>query len=186
MVANLMACIIYSPRGRGDNHSASSSRSNSPARSPRSLSPARSIEGASPRGTHFPLPKSSNNGEIPVIAETLADIILNDCRYQIAIPKPSRPPYALHSIAVDMAILLVQQDNRNLAWLYEIGMIMFPAFDVFPQGPLIGKLLVLYIDWIIPNLIKGQGPSHTAGYVAYINMEAQESHDPSKLSMKLV
>jgi len=167
------------PCGRGETHSASSSRSNSPGRSPRPLSPGISIDGGSPRGNQFALPNSINHGEIPVIADTLADIIINDCRYQIATPKPSRPPYALHSISIDIAILLVQQDIRNFTWLYEIGLIMLPAFEVFPQGPLIGKLLVLYIDWIIPNLINGQGPSYLAGYIKYSNLDAADIHGPT-------
>lgn len=178
-------CVLFlhSPRGRGETHSASSSRSNSPGRSPRPLSPGISIDGGSPRGNQFALPNSINHGEIPVIADTLADIIINDCRYQIATPKPSRPPYALHSISIDIAILLVQQDIRNFTWLYEIGLIMLPAFEVFPQGPLIGKLLVLYIDWIIPNLINGQGPSYLAGYIKYSNLDAADIHGPSKCAI---
>ncbi|KAI8582823.1 hypothetical protein K450DRAFT_224983 [Umbelopsis ramanniana AG] len=170
--------VIDIPRGRGDNHSASSSRSNSPARSPRSASPARSFDGGSPRGANFPLDKSMSNGEIPFIAEILADVVLNDCRYQVAIPKPSRPSYALHSITIDMAILLVQQDTRNLAWLFEIGMIMLPAFDTFPPGPLIGKLLVLYIDWIIPNLIKAHAPTYLFEYNNYIDNEVPTIREP--------
>jgi hypothetical protein len=113
---------------------------------------------------------------MPVVAETLADIVLNDCRYQIAPPKPSRPPYALHSITIDIAILLVQQDNRNLAWLYEMGMTMLPAFDVFPPGPLIGKLLTLYIDWIIPNLIKWHIPPALNESLEFRSAES-ESYD---------
>lgn len=122
-----------------------------------------------------------DHGEIPFIAEILADVVLNDCRYQVAVPKPTRPSYALHSITIDMAILLVQQDTRNLAWLFEIGMIMLPAFDTFPPGQLIGKLLVLYIDWIIPNLIKAHTPAYLSGYNNYIDNEVPAIREPGKL-----
>ncbi|KAI9288580.1 hypothetical protein BC943DRAFT_272895 [Umbelopsis sp. AD052] len=134
-----------------------------------------SFDGGSPKGANFPLEKSMKNGEIPFIAEILADVVLNDCRYQVAIPKPSRPSYALHSITIDLAILLVQQDTRNLAWLFEIGMLMLPAFDTFPPGPLIGKLMVLYIDWIIPNLIKAHAPTYLFEYSINVS-NSQNAH----------
>jgi hypothetical protein len=135
---------------------------------------------------YFPSLRTRNHGEMSVIVDTLADIVMNDCTYLVSTPKPSRPPYALHSVVVDIAIVLVQHDNRNLAWLYEIGMTLLPAFDVFPSGPLTGKLLILYLDWIIPNLIIEHYPTGSRGVLGQRHIEREGYHDYRKSNFSII
>ncbi|KAI9262295.1 hypothetical protein BDA99DRAFT_72373 [Phascolomyces articulosus] len=85
------------------------------------------------------------------IIATLDDLVLNDSRYSTANPRPSRPSFSMQSILIDVATILVTLCN-DLSLLSIIGTTMLPAFDSFPQGPLLGKLLGFFLDVFIPRL----------------------------------
>lgn len=132
-----------------------SSRSNSPAPSPRTNSPRTTdptdVLAASPLDANNP--KSSSQSDLAKILDLLSDVIQNDCRFRVAQPRPSRPPAALQSVVLDLATLLVKQDPLNPPWLYDLGIVMLPAFDCFEQGAMMGRVVAFYIDWIVPQLI---------------------------------
>ncbi|KAI8139160.1 hypothetical protein BJV82DRAFT_275633 [Fennellomyces sp. T-0311] len=85
------------------------------------------------------------------ILATLDDLVLNDSRYSTTNVRPSRPPYSMQSILVDVATVLVTLCN-DPTLLSMIGTAMLPAFDSFHNGPLLGKLLAFYLDVLIPRL----------------------------------
>lgn len=129
-----------------------SSRSNSPAPSPRLGSPSRSADGVS---TTIPnvFSKNDKRTDFETILQILSDLILNDSRYKTANPKPSRPPFTMQTILVDIAILLVQI-REDSAGLYSIGTVYLPAFEAFSEGNMLGKLLSMYLDNLLPKLMK--------------------------------
>lgn len=87
------------------------------------------------------------------ILSTLDDLVLNDCRYKSSSPKPSRPPYTLQSVIVDIAIVLVDLCDDPF-YLYAVGITMLPGFDSFGDLMLLCKLLGFYMDKLIPKLIQ--------------------------------
>src|ERR1044072_1023061 len=121
------------------------SREPSPNRSP---SPSRSKRDMSNR--------NKSSGILERILEVLNDIVQNDCRYKVITPRPSRPPNALKSIALDVAHLLVNQNPYSPGWLYELGMAMIPGFNFF-DDLLRAKLLMFYTDFLIPQLMACRG-----------------------------
>jgi hypothetical protein len=129
-----------------------SSRSNSPAPSPRSVSPSRSADVASPNMPNM-IPKNEKRSDFETILHVLNDLVLNDSRFKTANPKPSRPPFTMQTILVDIAILLVQIRDDSTG-LYHIGTVFLPAFEAFSDGNMLGKLLSLYLDNLLPKLMK--------------------------------
>lgn len=127
-----------------------SSRSNSPAVSPRG-SPSRSAE-ASSSPIPTMIPKHEKKTDFETILHVLSDLVLNDSRFKTANPKPSRPPFTMQTILIDIAVLLVQiRDDSN--GLYHIGSVFLPAFEAFSDGAMLGKLLSMYLDNLLPKLM---------------------------------
>ncbi|KAG0186217.1 hypothetical protein DFQ28_008166 [Apophysomyces sp. BC1034] len=131
--------------GRTPNHSPTSSRPNSPTRS--------SHAGASTQLFEHADPKKDTRTEFEKILILLDDLVLNDCHYKTANPKPSRPPYTMQSIVVDIAILLTRFRDDSSA-LYSLGTTMLPAFESFKEEVLAAKLLSFHLDVLFPKLIK--------------------------------
>lgn len=129
-----------------------SSRSNSPAHSPRLGSPSRSAEGGSSALPNL-IPKNEKKTDFETILHVLSDLVLNDSRFKTANPKPSRPPFTMQTILIDIALLLVQIRDDSTG-LYHIGSVFLPAFEAFSNGNLLGKLLSLYLDNLLPKLMK--------------------------------
>lgn len=86
------------------------------------------------------------------ILALLDDLVLNDARYKNSNPRPSRPPYILQHVLIDIATLLVALSGNDVVSMTAIGQTMLPAFDSINDGPLLGKLLGLYVDVLLPRL----------------------------------
>ncbi|KAI8080756.1 uncharacterized protein B0P05DRAFT_469094 [Gilbertella persicaria] len=97
--------------------------------------------------------KNDKRSEFDTILYVLSDLILNDSRYKTANPKPSRPPYTMQAILIDLAILLVQIRDDS-SGLYHIGTVFMPAFESFSEGTMLRRLLSFYLDNLLPKLIK--------------------------------
>ncbi|KAI8638881.1 hypothetical protein BD408DRAFT_10549 [Parasitella parasitica] len=132
--------------------SPASSRANSPTPSPRTASPARSADGASSNGPNM-ISTKDKRSEFETILYVLSDLVLNDSRFKTANPKPSRPPFTMQTILIDIALILVQIRDDS-AGLYHIGTVFLPAFEAFSDGSMLGKLLSLFLDSLLPKLIK--------------------------------
>ena len=105
---------------------------------------------SSPQTLAFETEYKSSSSFENIIA-TLDDLVLNDCQYSTANPRPSRPSYSMQSILIDVATVLVTLCN-DTTLLSVIGTTMVPAFNSFPEGPLLGKLLGFFLDILVPRL----------------------------------
>jgi hypothetical protein len=148
LIARFFLCSECTPTA-----SPVSSRSNSPAPSPRSGGPSRTADTASSTMPNNLAPKNEKRSEFETILPVLGDLVLNDSRFKTANPKPSRPPFTMQTILIDIALLLVQIRDDS-SGLYHIGTVFLPAFEAFSDGNMLGKLLSLYLDNLLPKLMK--------------------------------
>ncbi|KAI9029113.1 hypothetical protein CLU79DRAFT_736311 [Phycomyces nitens] len=152
---------ILTQSERTPSNSPASSRSNSPGPSPKSAAPSRSFE-ASPAHAHSSSTKKDSRVDFEKILFLLDELVINDCRYRSANPKPTQPPYMMQSVLVDIAIVLVNIRSDSVG-LYNIGATMLPAFETFNDGALAGKLLSFYIDILLPKLMACKEESKARG-----------------------
>lgn len=99
------------------------------------------------------IPKYEKKSDFETILHVLSDLVLNDSRFKTTNPKPSRPPFTMQTILIDVALVLVQIRDDSIG-LYHIGSVFLPAFESFSNGNLLGKLLSLYLDNLLPKLMK--------------------------------
>jgi hypothetical protein len=59
----------------------------------------------------------------------------------------------MQTILIDIALLLVQVCDDS-AGLFHIGNVFLPAFEAFSGGNMLGKLLALFLDSLLPKLMK--------------------------------
>ena len=78
---------------------------------------------------------------------TLASIVTEDCRFQVATPRPSRPPNALQSVTLDAAGYLLHMNRRNPKVVSRIGFALLPAFYTF--SPEMHLRLLAFFDTMV-------------------------------------
>ncbi|KAF8163325.1 hypothetical protein B0H34DRAFT_805778 [Crassisporium funariophilum] len=61
----------------------------------------------------------------------LASVVSEDCRYQVAIPRPSRPPNALQVLTLNIAQFLIHAHRHDPRVISQIAFAMIPAFSTF-------------------------------------------------------
>ncbi|KAI0302159.1 hypothetical protein BC826DRAFT_987563 [Russula brevipes] len=61
----------------------------------------------------------------------LQSVVSEDCRFPLTPPRPSRPPYALQAISLDIALLLVHMHTNSHAVISQVGFALLPAFGTF-------------------------------------------------------
>ncbi|KAI9509630.1 hypothetical protein F5148DRAFT_1367050 [Russula earlei] len=88
------------------------------------------------RGTSFDAkrPSSTRSESTELLSQcisVLQSIVSEDCRFQLAPPRPSRPPNALQAITLDIALLLVHLHARSHVITSQIGFALLPAFATF-------------------------------------------------------
>ncbi|KAL0078372.1 hypothetical protein J3Q64DRAFT_1872237, partial [Phycomyces blakesleeanus] len=127
----------------------------------KSAVPSRSFE-ASPTNAHNSTIKKESRVDFEKILFLLDELVINDCRYKSANPKPTQPPYMMQSVLVDIAIILVNIRSDSVG-LYNIGATMLPAFETFNDGALAGKLLSFFIDILLPKLMACKEESKSRG-----------------------
>ncbi|CAI2172830.1 1114_t:CDS:10 [Funneliformis geosporum] len=153
----------------------------------REPSPNRS-RSPSPSHTRRDIPNRNKSfGILERILEVLYDIVQNDCRYKVITPRPFRPPHSLHSIVLDVAHLLVEQNPYSPGWLYELGMAMIPGFNFF-NDVLHARLLIFYNDVLIPHLMACQRELIKFENSSYINItinseESAATHSPRSVNL---
>jgi hypothetical protein len=92
----------------------------------------------------------------------LASVIAEDCRYKIALPRPSRPPNALQILTLNIAQFLVHFHRRDPRVVSQIAFAMIPAFSTFPPQMYI-RLLNFFdtsiVRVVLEDLVRLQGLS---------------------------
>jgi len=63
----------------------------------------------------------------------LASIVAEDCRYQIRVPRPSCPAFALQALVMSVAQYLVYCHRHIPSIVAQVAGAMIPAFATFPQ-----------------------------------------------------
>lgn len=92
----------------------------------------------------------------------LASIVLEDCRFKISSPRPSRPPNALQVVVLDIAQFLIHTQRHEPKVISQIGFALIPAFSTFPVE-MQPRLLAFFEDGIIRGVFEdlslSQGPN---------------------------
>ena len=89
----------------------------------------------------------------------LTSVVLEDCRYQIALPRPSCPPNALQAVTLDVAQLLLSSNRHAAKTLSQIAFAMIPAFSSF-RPEMYTRLLRFFegcLRDILDDLVQMQG-----------------------------
>ena len=84
----------------------------------------------------------------------LASVVLEDCRYKIASPRPSRPPNALQSLTLDVAQFLLHTHAHHPHIIAKIGFAIIPAFTTF-QPEMHGRLLNFFESAVVRGMLNG-------------------------------
>ena len=83
----------------------------------------------------------------------LASIVAEDCRFQVKAPRPSRPPNALQSVALDAAGYLLHMNRHNPKVVSQIAFALLPAFYTFrPEMHL--KLLTFFDTMVMRPMLE--------------------------------
>ena len=94
-----------------------------------SISPGQRSRSSSP-STH----DATNHATILArCLNVLSSIIQEDCRFRVSRARPSKPPFALQLLAVNIARLLASFNWRRPLVISSIGSIMVTAFYSFPS-----------------------------------------------------
>ncbi|KAG6890676.1 hypothetical protein C0995_005048 [Termitomyces sp. Mi166 len=83
----------------------------------------------------------------------LASVVLEDCRYQIAFPRPSCPPNALQALTLDVAQFLLHTHCHDPIVISKIGFAMIPAFSTF-RREMHGRLLTFFETTVIRGVLE--------------------------------
>ncbi|KAJ3559109.1 hypothetical protein NM688_g537 [Phlebia brevispora] len=90
----------------------------------------------------------------------LASVVTEDCRYQVSLPSPRRPPNALQSVTLDVAQVLIYTHQHEPRIVSDIGFAVLPAFQTF-RPSMHARLLAFFeervLGGMLENLLKIQG-----------------------------
>lgn len=81
---------------------------------------------------------------------------MEDCRYKIALPRPSRPPNALQILTLNIAQFLIHIYRYDPQVISHIAFAMIPAFSTFPPQMHI-RLLYFFETSIVRLLLEDLG-----------------------------
>jgi len=142
-------CSFPTPRDSLDEPS-SAILTNVPRRSSRSRSGRRSRSSSPLRGRIGGLPAPNLLAHSVAV---IASIVSEDCRFQVAAPRPSCPPNALQSAVLDAAGYLLHMNRRNPKVVSRIGFALLPAFYTFRPEMHI-KLLAFFDTMVIRPMLE--------------------------------
>ncbi|KAG6909693.1 hypothetical protein DXG01_015894 [Tephrocybe rancida] len=117
--------------------------------SQRDRSRSRSPSISDSRQTHTPELLSS-------CISILASVVLEDCRFQIASPRPSCPPNALQALTLDVAQFLLHTHRHDPNITSKIGFAMIPAFSTF-RPEMHGRLLTFFETAVVRGVLEDLG-----------------------------
>lgn len=58
----------------------------------------------------------------------------------------------MQSVLIDIGLILIQMQEDSQS-LYSIGLTFLSAFEAFSSGRMLGRLLSLYLDSLLPKLM---------------------------------
>ncbi|KAK7693413.1 hypothetical protein QCA50_002981 [Cerrena zonata] len=128
----------------------------------------------------------------------LSSIISEDCRYQIAAPKPSKPSFSLQILTLDIAQFLLHAHRNNPRTVSQITLAIIPAFHTFPRA-MHTRLLAFFEEGVLGEMLDQLGrlqgrrstashspddmlhPDNQAPMVSIQVDEVQDSRAPSSI-----
>jgi len=89
----------------------------------------------------------------------LGTIVVEDCRYRVASPRPSRPPNTLQILTLNIAQFLLHTHQHNPHVISQVTFAMLPAFYTFhPQ--MYGRLLTFFEASVVRTVLQNLGHLH--------------------------
>ncbi|KAI8998560.1 hypothetical protein BD414DRAFT_519687 [Trametes punicea] len=82
----------------------------------------------------------------------LASVIMEDCRFKISSPRPSRPPNSLQAVTLDVAQFLLHAHRHDPRVVSQIGFSLLPAFITF-SAEMHTRLLSFFDDGVLGNIL---------------------------------
>ncbi|KAK7054868.1 hypothetical protein VNI00_003331 [Paramarasmius palmivorus] len=82
----------------------------------------------------------------------LSSVILEDCRFQVESPRPSRPPNALQAITLEAAKFLLHTHRHSSKTIADITLALIPAVSTFPYE-MCGRLLAFFEECIVRGVL---------------------------------
>ncbi|TFK42558.1 hypothetical protein BDQ12DRAFT_676416 [Crucibulum laeve] len=90
---------------------------------------------------------------LSVCIAVLASIVLQDCRFQMSSPRPSRPPNALQMLTLNVAQFLVHIHRYDPKIISQIAFAMIPAFSTF-RREMYAHLLSFFEDGVMRGALQ--------------------------------
>ncbi|KAF9264659.1 hypothetical protein L218DRAFT_195329 [Marasmius fiardii PR-910] len=118
----------------------------------------RSLNSLQPVGrrSRSPSPASGKRDGAPGLlakcVSILSSVVLEDCRFKVASPRPTRPPNALQAITLEVAQFLLYTHRHNTRIVSEVGFALIPAFATFPYE-VCGRLLAFFEECVVRNAL---------------------------------
>ncbi|KAH8117558.1 hypothetical protein DFH11DRAFT_1504486 [Phellopilus nigrolimitatus] len=97
--------------------------------------------------------KKSSSELLSQCISILRSIVNEDCRFQVNSLRLARPPNALQALTLDVSQILVHLHRGNAKILYDIGLVIVPAFSSFP-GSMHGRLLRFFEDGLLRSMLQ--------------------------------
>ncbi|KAF9464728.1 hypothetical protein BDZ94DRAFT_1255766 [Collybia nuda] len=118
---------------------------------------------------------------LSVSISVLASVVLEDCRYRISSPRPSRPPNALQALSLDIAQYLLHAHRHSPQIISRIGFAMIPAFSTFP--PEMHTRLLTFFESVVRGILRDLGQIQGID-LAPVHNSAQESKQNTDLDIE--
>ncbi|OJA10550.1 hypothetical protein AZE42_03139 [Rhizopogon vesiculosus] len=83
----------------------------------------------------------------------LSSVILEDCRFQISSPRPSKPPNALQSVCLDIAQILTQGHRNEPSIVCRVAFAVLPAFGTF-RSEMHSRLLTFFNNVMLTGVLE--------------------------------
>ncbi|OAX44683.1 hypothetical protein K503DRAFT_196614 [Rhizopogon vinicolor AM-OR11-026] len=83
----------------------------------------------------------------------LSSVILEDCRFQVSSPRPSKPPNALQSVCLDIAQILTHVHRNEPSIVCRIAFAVLPAFGTF-RSEMHSRLLIFFNSVILTGVLE--------------------------------
>ncbi|PPQ66076.1 hypothetical protein CVT26_010818 [Gymnopilus dilepis] len=135
----------------------------SPFRRPRSVS--KRSRSPSPTPGHINV-----SGLLSLCIAVLKSVVLEDCRYRVASPRPSRPPNALQGLTLNVAQFIIHNHRHSPRIISQIAFAMVPAFYTFSPS-MYTRLLLFFRSSVLNTVLKSL--KHLRGPIAKSSLQSR-------------
>jgi hypothetical protein len=105
---------------------------------------------------------TTNESLLDELITILAEIIKDDCRYQVTRFRPLCPPNALQGVVLEVASILARLQRNNPGNLTRIGFAMLPAFSTF--SPSLHERIMRFFEQLLKGMLATFSSDRLAGF----------------------